>query len=74
MLDQAKDLHLRGCVQFLAIMAYSTKLPLTLHDALWLLTPALTARRLLFLSSRRFPGSTLLGFNGRKGGFTAPRP
>lgn len=28
---------------------------------------------LLFLSRRHFPSRTLLGFNGRKGGFTAPK-
>ena len=59
--------------QFFATMVYSTKLPLALREPLWLLTPAPSACRLLFLSSRCFPGSTLLGFNGRKGGFTAPR-
>lgn len=59
--------------QFFAIMVYSKKLPLTLHEPPWLLAPALSACRLLFLSRQCFPGSTLLGFNGRKGGFTAPR-
>lgn len=77
-LGQTKDLRSGSCVassgsQFFAVMVYSTKLPLALREPPRLLTPALSACRLLFLYSRYFPGSTLLGFNGRKGGFTAPR-
>lgn len=55
------------------IMVHSAMLPLAPRETSWLFVLALSSHQLLFLSRECFPGSTLLRFNGRKGGFAAPR-